>query len=160
MANRDFYHYPLTIQAVPGSELDLRVQYRADVFDEATIAGLVEHFTRVLVAMITDPAQPLLSTGLPRGEEPPTPPDESQAGTDCYRAPANHVEEVLAAIFARALGVDRVGADHSFFDLGGDSLSAMRAVTAINIAFGRELPVTTLFDCPTVGQLSLAVTGD
>jgi amino acid adenylation domain-containing protein/non-ribosomal peptide synthase protein (TIGR01720 family) len=160
VTNRDFYHYPLTIQAVPGSELDLRVQYRADVFDEAAIAELVQHFTRVLVAMITDPAQPLLSTGLLRGEETPTPPDESQADTDCYRAPANHVEEVLAAIFAQALGVDRVGADHSFFDLGGDSLSAMRAATAINIAFGRELPVTTLFDCPTVGQLSLVVTGD
>ncbi|MDA2890724.1 amino acid adenylation domain-containing protein [Mycolicibacterium sp. BiH015] len=160
VTNRDFYHYPLTIQAVPGSELDLRVQYRSDVFDRTAIAELVEHFTQVLVAMITDPAQPLLSTGLLRGDESPTPPVESQAGAAGYRAPASHVEEVMVAIFARVLGVDRVGVDHSFFGLGGDSLSAMRAVTAINGAFGTKLPVTTLFDCPTVGQLSLAVTGD
>ncbi|PRC43773.1 non-ribosomal peptide synthetase, partial [Mycobacterium sp. ITM-2017-0098] len=40
LTNRDFYHYPLAIQAVPGTELDLRIQYRADVFDEAAIAAL------------------------------------------------------------------------------------------------------------------------
>ncbi|WP_165606768.1 non-ribosomal peptide synthetase [Mycolicibacterium iranicum] len=160
LTNRDFYHYPLTIQAVPGSELDLRVQYRSDVFDEAAIAELIGHFTRALVAMITDPAQPLLSTGLlPDAETTPVP-TESRGGTDGYRAPANHVEEVLAAIFARVLGVDRVGVNHSFFDLGGDSLSAVRAVTVINTAFGRELPVTTLFNAPTVGQLSPVVTAE
>ena len=55
LTNRDYYHYPLTIQAVPGNELDLRVQYRTDVFDAAAIDTLMERFRRVLVAMTTDP---------------------------------------------------------------------------------------------------------
>src|SRR6202035_3332516 len=42
LTNRDYYHYPLAIQAVPGHELELVVQYRADVFDAAVIEALIE----------------------------------------------------------------------------------------------------------------------
>ncbi|WP_038858078.1 non-ribosomal peptide synthetase, partial [Mycobacterium avium] len=41
-----------------------------------------------------------------------------------YRAPSNAVEETVAGIYAHVLGVERVGVDDSFFDLGGDSISA------------------------------------
>ena len=38
----------------------------------------------------------------------------------------------MAGIYAQVLGLERVGVDDSFFDLGGDSLSAMRVIAAIN----------------------------
>ncbi|WP_240489991.1 thioesterase domain-containing protein, partial [Mycobacterium marseillense] len=70
-----------------------------------------------------------------------------------YRAPSNALEEALVGTFARVLGVERVGADDSFFDLGGDSISAMRLIAAINTGLGADLPVRTLFDAPTVEAL-------
>ncbi|QIS22154.1 non-ribosomal peptide synthase/polyketide synthase [Nocardia terpenica] len=45
-----------------------------------------------------------------------------------YRAPRNPREELLCTIFAEVLGVSRVGIDDSFFDLGGDSIVAIRLV--------------------------------
>ncbi|BBX58802.1 hypothetical protein MSHO_41470 [Mycobacterium shottsii] len=59
----------------------------------------------------------------------------------------------MAGIFARVLGLERVGADQSFFDLGGDSLLAMRVVAAVNTALAADLSVLVLFDAPSVAEL-------
>src|SRR5262249_45567594 len=48
-----------------------------------------------------------------------------------YVAPRGDLELVLTGIFAQALGVERVGANDSFFDLGGHSLSATRVVSRV-----------------------------
>ena len=79
-------------------------------------------------------------------------PEYQDAGR--YRAPATLTEEILAGIYARVLGVQRVGADESFFDLGGDSLSAMRMIAAVNTALDAGLSVRVVFDAPTVAQLA------
>ncbi|MGB7508158.1 MAG: amino acid adenylation domain-containing protein, partial [Mycobacterium sp.] len=78
---------------------------------------------------------------------------------DRYRAPADTVEELLAGIYAQALGLERVGVDDSFFDLGGDSLSAMRLVSAVNTSMNTDLSVRTLFDAPTVARLATQISG-
>ncbi|OSC36600.1 non-ribosomal peptide synthetase, partial [Mycobacterium decipiens] len=49
-------------------------------------------------------------------------------GGQRYRGPGGVVEEVLAGIYAQVLGLDRVGVDDSFFDLGGDSILAIQVV--------------------------------
>ncbi|KAA1243207.1 non-ribosomal peptide synthetase, partial [Mycobacterium simiae] len=84
-------------------------------------------------------------------------PEYGQVGR--YRAAASPMEEVLAGICARVLGVDRVGVEESFFDLGGDSLLAMRVIAAVNTALGVDVSVRTLFDAPSVAELALRVGG-
>ncbi|MGO4447060.1 amino acid adenylation domain-containing protein, partial [Mycobacterium sp. 2YAF39] len=51
-----------------------------------------------------------------------------------YRPPTNAVEEILAGVFAQVLGVERVGVDDSFFDLGGDSILSMQVVARARAA--------------------------
>ena len=87
------------------------------------------------------------------------PAPEYQDG-DHYRAPASAVEEILAGIYAQVLGVERVGADDSFFDLGGNSLSAMRLIAAVNSGLDAGLSVRTLFEAPTVALLAPRIGGD
>jgi non-ribosomal peptide synthase protein (TIGR01720 family) len=164
LTNRDYYHYPLAIQAVPGHELELRVQYRADVFDAAVIEALIERLQRVLVTITGDPTQPLWSMDLEDRDDqtlfaqvPTSLAEPGHHNGVSYCAPATMVEQILAGIWAEVLGVDRVGVDESFFALGGDSLSAMRAVAAMNTALDVKLAVTALFDAPSVRSLSRQV---
>ena len=50
--------------------------------------------------------------------------------------------------------------DESFFDLGGDSLSAMRLIAAVNTGLDAGLSVRALFEAPTVAQLAPRIGGD
>ncbi|KUI20358.1 hypothetical protein AU193_17730 [Mycobacterium sp. GA-1285] len=56
-------------------------------------------------------------------------------------------------MYAQVLGVERVGIDDSFFELGGDSLSAMRVITRVNAELGVQLSARVLFDAPSVRGL-------
>ncbi|MGW5316864.1 amino acid adenylation domain-containing protein [Nocardia thailandica] len=67
-----------------------------------------------------------------------------------YRAPATETEELVARVFAEVLGADRVGADDSFFDLGGNSLLATRVTARLGAAAQVRVPVRVLFAAPTV----------
>ncbi|MFF8961099.1 amino acid adenylation domain-containing protein, partial [Streptomyces sp. NPDC014894] len=73
------------------------------------------------------------------------------------RGPATPVEEVLCGLFAEVLGLDRVGAEASFFDLGGDSLLAMRLIARARAVLDIELSIRELFASPTVAALARAI---
>ncbi|MFZ2510976.1 MAG: amino acid adenylation domain-containing protein, partial [Gordonia sp. (in: high G+C Gram-positive bacteria)] len=76
-----------------------------------------------------------------------------------YIAPEGEVEEKVARVFAEILGVERVSVDASFFDLGGNSLSAMRVVTRVAEALDKQVTVRDIFDGPSVRELIASVAG-
>ncbi|WP_330254866.1 amino acid adenylation domain-containing protein [Nocardia sp. NBC_00565] len=68
--------------------------------------------------------------------------------------PRTEVERVLAGIFGEVLGIDGIGVEDGFFDLGGNSLIAARAVARINATLGTGLTIRDLFEAGTVAALS------
>ncbi|MGW4326904.1 amino acid adenylation domain-containing protein [Nocardia sp. NPDC004573] len=85
-------------------------------------------------------------------------PEFGTAGTS--RPPSTALELGVAGVFGGVLGRPVVGAEDSFFDLGGNSLLATRLAAALHAEFGVELPVRSIFETPTVagvaGQLDRA----
>ncbi|WP_156745321.1 non-ribosomal peptide synthetase, partial [Mycobacterium sp. 1165178.9] len=111
----------------------------------------------VPAAVVMLEALPLTSNGKLDSRALPAP---EYTESDGYRTATTPVEEILAGIYAQVLGLERVGVDDSFFDLGGDSLSAMRVIAAVNIALDAHLAVRTVFEAPTVALLAPRIGGD
>jgi amino acid adenylation domain-containing protein len=95
---------------------------------------------------------PLLSSGKVDRRSLPEP--EGRPDLEAvYRAPESPVERSLAEIWKAVLGVEQIGLDDSFFELGGDSLRALQALRASRQA-GLDLTVQNLFDHPTIAGLA------
>jgi len=74
-----------------------------------------------------------------------------------FVAPRTPLEAQLAAMWAELLGVERVGAQDNFFDLGGHSLLTTQLVSRLRAAFQLEVPLPTFFEDPTVAGLAQAI---
>lgn len=71
-----------------------------------------------------------------------------------YEAPGNKLEKQLVSIWSEILGIKKIGVRHSFFHLGGHSLSATRVISRIYKEIGKELSVKDFFDNPTISELA------
>ncbi|RLK07358.1 type I polyketide synthase [Ruegeria conchae] len=67
-----------------------------------------------------------------------------------YVAPENDIERRLAGFWQELLGVDEIGVEDSFFDLGGHSLIAVRLFAQIRKAYNVDFPISVLFEAPTI----------
>ena len=73
---------------------------------------------------------------------------------DPSRTLTTFTEGLLCEIWVAILGVEYIGADENFFDLGGHSLAATRAVSRINAHFGTSFQTQVLFENPSLRQLA------
>ncbi|WP_342026020.1 non-ribosomal peptide synthase/polyketide synthase [Cytobacillus pseudoceanisediminis] len=69
-------------------------------------------------------------------------------------SPRNPIEEAVAGIWASVLGLEQIGIHDDFFKLGGHSLLATQAVSRMNTALKVKVTLRTLFEAPTVAQIS------
>lgn len=84
-------------------------------------------------------------------------PDWSQQSTNTYLAPRTPLEEELSEIWRDLFQIERVGIHSNFFEIGGHSLLALQLLSRLRSFFQVEIPLKTLFEAPTIAELSLQI---
>jgi amino acid adenylation domain-containing protein len=107
----------------------------------------------VPAAFVMLEALPLTPNGKTDRNALPAPQADAFAGTT-YEAPQGAIEQALAEIWGVLLGLERVGRQDHFFRMGGHSLLAVRAVTAIRERFGADVAVRDVFTQPVLAELA------
>jgi len=91
---------------------------------------------------------------------PPAPPSTLGAAPEADAGRTfTETEARLARIWTELLKVEHVGVEDDFFDLGGQSLVAIRAASRIRDVFGVDLPLRNLFERPTLAGLAEVIDG-
>ncbi len=108
-------------------------------------------------AFVTLDSLPLTPNGKVDRKALPAPETERE---NEYIAPRTEVEQILTNIFAQVLNLENIGTHDNFFDLGGHSLLAVHLMSEIHKQFGKNLPLATLFQNPTVEQLAFVLSSN
>ena len=108
----------------------------------------------VPTAWVQLPALPLNANGkLDRGQLPA--PDRARPALAASAvAPRDQLELRLTAIWRTALELDGIGVEDNFFDLGGDSIAAVRVISLVQRELDAPVGLAALFDAPTVAALA------
>jgi len=99
---------------------------------------------------------PMTTSGKVDRKALPVPPLEERDETSQV-APRNDIEEMVASLFAKVLGLPAVGVTDNFFELGGHSLLAGRLLAQIQERTGRQIPLSAMFRGATVESLAKLV---
>jgi thioesterase domain-containing protein len=145
----------------------LRAEYRTDLFSSEAISGLLEHYFRLLSRVAARPEMPLSQLDDPPGRPVrrgggggaamPAAPEPRSPQPD---PPSDRLEEVLAEVWANVLGVRPPGVTANFFDLGGHSLTAVRLIAEIGRVLCRKIPVSIVFQEPTIRSMARHLRGE
>jgi iturin family lipopeptide synthetase A len=135
-------------------DLSLAIDYKTALFDAHTIQSWMDHYEALLRAIVERPDAKLQDLPHP----PAFPRDETSseiAVETTYVAPRNEIESWLATAWSETLGIDRAGINDNFFALGGHSLLATQLISRVRERFKVELPLTPMFEQPTIANLAL-----
>ncbi|MFN7852143.1 MAG: phosphopantetheine-binding protein, partial [Dolichospermum sp.] len=105
-------------------------------------------------AFVTLDNLPLTPNGKVDRKSLPAPDINSLIQKANFVAPQTPTEELVASIWEKVLRVSQVGINDNFFELGGHSLLATQLLLQVNDSCGVELPLSKLFEAPTVASLS------
>ena len=155
------------------------LRYRSDVFEPATIQGLIRNWLLFIREGIAHPEQPIHSFALSFAPTrshaegltheladytfPPTRtgstnlPVGDSNGRSAPTPPRNEFERKLAGIWEKIFDIRPIGIHDNFFGLGGHSLVAVKLIAAIEKETGRKLRLRTIFKEPTIARLAQAM---
>ena len=158
-----------------GENLSGVLKYNIDLFDHTTITLMLKQFQMLLESIVDNPDQPLSSlplltqtkshrlaiekmerSKLPALDQTRRDLERAYTGTPTeYVAPRNTLELQITKLWEKILGIQPIGVRDNFFDLGGQSLLALHLFMQIEQIFGKNLPLSTLFQAPTVEQQAI-----
>ena len=129
-------------------------------FTESAARGyLRERLPEYMVpaAFVVLDALPLTPNGKLDRRALPAPGIVRRDAAEAFVAPRGETEAVIAAAWAEVLGVEQVGVEDNFFDLGGNSMLLARVAAALKERLGREVRIVELFRHPTVAALATSL---
>ncbi|HEX7446278.1 MAG TPA: non-ribosomal peptide synthase/polyketide synthase [Pirellulales bacterium] len=182
--SRSQTNFPLNVVVSAGDEIALRINYDARRFELADIERLAADYQETLACILNSGQRRLSELPCLCSEQNPwhsveggsTSRVSAQDATEsvphrspstdltkssrsaCHRAPRTETERLLADLWRDVLRLDRVGVEDDFFELGGDSIQAVR-VMSLAAAQGRIFPPQMLFERPTIAALAAAIDG-
>jgi amino acid adenylation domain-containing protein len=133
------YLRPVPASAPDLSEVRQRLALNLPAYMVPTFLTMVDEF-------------PLTANG--KIDKAALPEPQAQAAAAGQVPPATLIEAMMTDIFASLLGIDQVGATDSFFDLGGNSLQAMRLISVIDDEIEVDIGAVAVFLAPTPRQLA------
>lgn len=167
-------NYPITIVADPGEELGLQIIYDCRRFDSYSIARMARHLQTLLESIATQPdirlselptqdiagcpqlspAPHLASSNKLRSSDAPALDGVSSRLEESLVAPETPLEFQLVQIWEDILQIHPIGITDNFFDLGGQSILALRLITQIQKQFGQKFPLSLLAQAGNIKQLA------
>ncbi|MBR8838778.1 MAG: amino acid adenylation domain-containing protein [Stigonema ocellatum SAG 48.90 = DSM 106950] len=105
-------------------------------------------------AFVVLEALPLTPNGKVDRQSLPAPDINSLIQKTDFVAPRTPIEELVASIWVKVLGVEKIGINDNFFELGGHSLLATQLLSQVRDACEVELPLSKFFEAPTVANLT------
>jgi amino acid adenylation domain-containing protein len=111
----------------------------------------------VPAAFVITAKLPLTANGKIDRKALPAPELEGASSAAAYVAPRTPLEEVLAGIWRRVMGLTRVGIRDDFFDLGGDSLTATRLIAEVHKSLNRRLSIAAFFQNSNIEAMARAL---
>ncbi|MBX2876158.1 MAG: hypothetical protein KTR30_28820 [Saprospiraceae bacterium] len=168
--------YPLTLVIQPGREVHLLFQYQQERVSPLLIEWLENGLSQLLAQIVDQPSIILADllnflptpTGVRQAENQPGYLQMEQANfifskkvDDSYVAPQNPIELQLTKMWEELFGRHPIGVQENFFQIGGNSLLAVRLFAHIEQSLGKNLPPVSLIQHPTIRELAgLLQTGE
>ena len=121
---------------------------------------LATHLARPLlpdVIEVLDELPRLPNGKVDRRGLPTTAPRRIPSWQGTSRPPTGEFEQVLASLWTDVLGIDDIGVEDDFFDMGGDSLRVVRLAELIANSLQVDMPAWMLIEHPTIGELAAAL---
>jgi amino acid adenylation domain-containing protein len=100
---------------------------------------------------------PLTPNGKVDRDALPPPAAHNIVGKAAVSEPRTAIEERLSGILSKLMGLDKLGLEDNFFTLGGHSLLGTQLIGRIRDAFGVEISLRSVFDAPTISELSAQI---